>query len=323
MLGRLDLRDYVDRTDPTGVDAVAWSALFEEMGSSALGVHLLAGVALAAPLLHVSGSADGQAVLDRVLAAETSVALAIQEPGDNWTRGEFDTVATDTPSGVRISGRKCRIVSPPGVDQIVVACRYGSRPALFLVPPANAPMVEDAELGQPFVSFDLRLDGAEATWISGEALSETQVRWALDVARLALASLCVGGTGEALRLAIDYVGERRTYGTLLQDHQIIAHRCADMYTTAERARAITAVAALDLQQGTSLERSHSVSAALIAAARAYVAVATETAGVFGGIGSMAESQSSVHYRRAHWCASLLGAEREHARLLDMFASVGT
>ena len=67
--------------------------------------------------------------------------------------------------------------------------------------------------------------------------------------RLIAASMAVGAAQQALEDTVRYTRERRTFGKRLFDHQVVAHRLADMATELEAARQLTYYAAEVLQRG--------------------------------------------------------------------------
>jgi alkylation response protein AidB-like acyl-CoA dehydrogenase len=67
--------------------------------------------------------------------------------------------------------------------------------------------------------------------------------------RLIAASMAVGAAQQALDDTLRYTRERRTFGERLFDHQVIAHRLADLATELEAARQLTYYAADVLHRG--------------------------------------------------------------------------
>ncbi len=67
--------------------------------------------------------------------------------------------------------------------------------------------------------------------------------------RLIAASMAVGAAQQALEDTVRYTRERRTFVKRLFDHQVVAHRLADMATELEAARQLTYYAAAVLQRG--------------------------------------------------------------------------
>lgn len=67
--------------------------------------------------------------------------------------------------------------------------------------------------------------------------------------RLIAASMAVGAAQQALEDTLRYTRERRTFGQRLFDHQVVAHRLADLATELEAARQLTYYAADVLHRG--------------------------------------------------------------------------
>jgi alkylation response protein AidB-like acyl-CoA dehydrogenase len=82
--------------------------------------------------------------------------------------------------------------------------------------------------------------------------SETDaVRWTIERARVALAALQLGVTGEALRRAAAYVSEREQFGRPIGTFQAVQHRLADCYIDIEALRSTYLRAVWALDQGLS------------------------------------------------------------------------
>jgi alkylation response protein AidB-like acyl-CoA dehydrogenase len=65
-----------------------------------------------------------------------------------------------------------------------------------------------------------------------------QLMWQLQYERLAGAAACVGHAAQVLDETIAYARERKTFGSALADHQVIAHKLADAATELEAARSL-------------------------------------------------------------------------------------
>jgi len=104
--------------------------------------------------------------------------------------------------------------------------------------------------------------------------------------RLIAASMAVGAAQQALEDTLRYTRERKTFGKRLMDHQVIAHRLADLATELEAARQLTYYAADILQRGG--DCSTEVSMAKLFASEMANRMAYHCLQLYGGYGYMQE-----------------------------------
>ena len=104
--------------------------------------------------------------------------------------------------------------------------------------------------------------------------------------RLIAASMAVGAAQQALEDTVRYTRERRTFGKRLFDHQVVAHRLADMATELEAARQLTYYAAAVLQRGG--DCGTEVSMAKLFASEVANRIAYQCVQLYGGYGYIQE-----------------------------------
>ena len=147
----------------------------------------------------------------------------------------------------------------------------------------------------------------------------------LQRALVALSAELVGVCSRALDMTVDYVKERKQFGTPVGAFQAVSHRCAQMRLETEIARATTAEAAWTADA----EPQRLAQCAAQAKATASDAGRTVTASAIqahGGIGFTWEADVHWLYKRAQVDAALLGGAKEHrarlARIVGERAAVG-
>jgi alkylation response protein AidB-like acyl-CoA dehydrogenase len=155
--------------------------------------------------------------------------------------------------------------------------------------------------------------GTEAVELFAGALAEWK---ALTAARLA------GAGRRALRLGIDYAGEREAFGTKVATFQAIAHRLADVATDLDAAQLLAWEAAWS-HDGRPAEAAALSSMALILAAEAAATATRDSLHVFGGYGFMLEYDIQLYFRHVKATTLLVGdISRESERLADLLWSGG-
>ncbi|MGI8559400.1 MAG: acyl-CoA dehydrogenase family protein [Solirubrobacteraceae bacterium] len=148
---------------------------------------------------------------------------------------------------------------------------------------------------------------------SGEQLAG-DVAGGLDAATVALSAELVGICQRALDMTLEYVRERKQFGTPVGAYQAVSHRCAAMLLATESARSTTLYAAwaADADAGLLAEAAALAKAAASDAGREVCASAIQA---HGGIGFTWEADVHWLYKRAQMDAALLGGARQHRATL--------
>jgi alkylation response protein AidB-like acyl-CoA dehydrogenase len=176
---------------------------------------------------------------------------------------------------------------------------------IVLVASGDARLFEDAV---PVASIDSTRPAARVEG-TGEPLPG-DLAPALDRALVAVAAELVGVCERALAMTVDYVKERRQFGTPVGAYQAVSHRCAQMLLDTEGARATVSFAAwaADADPARLGEAAAMAKAAASDAGREVTAAAIQ---MHGGIGFTWEADVHWLYKRAQLDAALLGGGRTH------------
>jgi len=191
---------------------------------------------------------------------ETVSAIAISEPGAGADPTSMTTRAERDGDDFVINGRKIWTSRAKEADFTIVMAvtsrTPGARPAIsaFLVdkgtkgfnvvraiPMIGGAVTYEVELDDCRVAAD-RLLGEE-----GKGFAPMQLR--LGVRRMEMAAWCLGITGRALDMMIDYAPVRRTFGVPLADRQAVQWWIADLATRLHAARLMVYDCAYKLDQG--------------------------------------------------------------------------
>jgi alkylation response protein AidB-like acyl-CoA dehydrogenase len=134
----------------------------------------------------------------------------------------------------------------------------------------------------------------------------------------ALTAAWLTGAGRrALRLGIDYAGEREAFGAKVASFQAVAHRLADVATALDAAQLLSWEAAW-AHHGRPAEAAALSSMALILAADAAATATRESLHVFGGYGFMLEYDIQLYFRRVKATTLVVGdISREPEHLADL------
>jgi alkylation response protein AidB-like acyl-CoA dehydrogenase len=202
------------------------------------------------------------------------------------------------------AGRTGVIPGAAGADLIVV------------IDDGAARIVEEA--GEPVKTIDPTRPAARVTGALGDELPG-DVQAALDRGAVAVAAELVGVCDRALAMTVEYVKDRKQFGTPVGAFQAVSHRCAEMLLATEKARSAVAFASW----AATAEPSRLAEAASIAKAAASNAgreVTGSAIQLHGGVGFTWEADVHWLYKRAQIDAQLLGdAKQHHARLAQLVA----
>jgi alkylation response protein AidB-like acyl-CoA dehydrogenase len=257
-----------------GASLLDLALVAEEIGRAAAPVPLIE-TQVAARLL----AAVGAPALDRVLAAERLVTLAVRPVG---------------------AGRASLVPAGAVADAAVVLHR--DRLVCAHLDEAQRHVVANLATA-PLADLDLDLDGAEplASGPRADAAFEVAVdEW------LTLTAAALVGLGDAAhRLGCAYAAERRAFGVPIGTFQGVAHPLADDATRLDGARLLAHKAAWALDGGD--PRGRELAAMALAFASGTAEKATYDAlHVHGGYGFMMEYDVQLFFRRARGWARVWG-----------------
>jgi alkylation response protein AidB-like acyl-CoA dehydrogenase len=253
-------------------------ALVAEQVGRALAPAPVIEAQVAARLLAQIGSPPALDALDRVLAGEQVVTVALHPPRAG--------VAALTPAGA-----VC--------DTVVVL--DGGR--LLLVPVGDGARRPVANLAAaPLADLDVAAGG---TTLATGATAVERFEAALDEWLVLTAAALVGIGAAALDLGCAYATERRAFGAPIGTFQGVSHPLADDATHVDGARLLVRKAAWALDEGAARGRELAAMAFAFAA-RTGEAATYDALHVHGGYGFMLEYDVQLHYRRARGWARVWG-----------------
>jgi alkylation response protein AidB-like acyl-CoA dehydrogenase len=233
--------------------------------------------------------------LDAVLAGTQLVGL-IDDPTDALGTGES------------VDGTATEIVDADLVDGFLVLGSTGVRhvdaKGAGLIVTAASSMDPTRRLG----TIGAHAAKAELLDVSASALRR--------MATVLVAAECVGVAERTLEMSVEYGKVRQQFGKPIGTFQAIKHRCADMATRTEVARAVVVFAAVAVRDGEPDADFH-VHSAKALAADAAIRNATDNVQNHGGMGYTWESDAHLYLKRARVLEHVCGSRMAH---LDAIAS---
>ena len=153
------------------------------------------------------------------------------------------------------------------------------------------------------LAFTLKPDDATMLASGGEARA-----WADHANDLILAGRCAEAVGlmqQMIADSVDYLGQRKQFGTTIGRFQSLRHRAADMQLALMKAAALTEAAILAVDQDRA-DRTQAVSAACIEVGDAVRVVGESAVQIHGAMGLTEELSLGGHFKRALAIAAAFG-----------------
>ncbi|SEJ05658.1 Acyl-CoA dehydrogenase [Sphingomonas sp. OV641] len=338
------MRKLRDDKDQTGFSRNLWKQ-FAEMGFTGILVgedqgglglgHVEAGIVLEeigrnlspSPFLQTGVAAvealKGTPHADRwfpgILAGDTIAALAIDE-GAKF-RNSVAMKAERSGNGFKLTGAKQFVQHGHIADVLIVAARTAGSAdddqgvTLFAVPKGAAGLTATAErLTDASLAARIEFEGVEvdADAVIGEVdAGRTPLARLVRAGQAGAAAEMLGvGTG-AMDMTVNYLKERKQFGTLIGTFQALQHRASHLYSEMEVARAAVLKAQQLLDAGDD-KADEAVSVAKAMTGLATMLSVQEGIQMHGGIGMTDEYDIGFYMKRQRVLAELFGDANFHA-----------
>ncbi len=296
-LGRLGLlaMPYPEEYGGGGQPYEVYLQALEEIAAvwASVGVGLSVHVMSCYPLATWGAAAQQERWLGEMLGGELLGGYCLSEVEAGSDPAAMRTRAVRNGDSYRLTGSKAWVTHGGEADFYTVFARTSddrSRGVSCFLAPAGAEGLStqppEHKMGLTgSVTATLDLDGVELTadrLVGEEGAGLGMALQALDSGRLGIAAVAVGLAQASLDLAVEYAGERETFGKPIIEHQGLGFLLADMAAAVESARAITLDAARRRDRGMPFARQASI--AKLVATDAAMKVTTDAVQVLGGFG---------------------------------------
>jgi len=308
-----------------GLGMVEAGLIAEAMGRTLTGSPFLSTAVLGATaLVRFASPAQQREWLPRMASGIALTALAVDE-GPRHMPERVETRATRHGNGFRLTGTKTFVADAHVADMLIVSARTSGAATdadgvtLFLVP-ANAPgvtidrtrMVDERNAGRvTFDTVDLTGDAVLGA-VDGGAGPLARV---LNAGRAVLAAEMSGAAQESFARSMDYIKQRKQFGSSVGSFQALQHRAAHLYTETELGRSIV------LKSLKALDADAPDADLLVAAAKSKLGqvaqlAAREAVQLHGGVGMTDAIDIGFFMKRVRTAEAMLGDSNQHA---DRFA----
>ena len=195
--------------------------------------------------------------IPQVASGEAVAGFALTEPKAGTDAGAMTLSAEKVDGGYRLSGTKKWISNAPEADVYSIFARTsesGTRGVTGFVLPGDTEGLagEPLDLISPHAIGTLELDGVFVP--DDHVLGEVDRGFSLamrtlDLFRSSVGAAAVGMAQLALDMAVNYAGERETFGKPLRDHQAVSQQLAEMAARVKAARLLVYDAAATYDSG--------------------------------------------------------------------------
>jgi alkylation response protein AidB-like acyl-CoA dehydrogenase len=303
----------VDEADGgLGLGHVEAGIVLEEIGRNLTPSPFL--VTAVAVVEALKGTALRGRWLPGILSGDTVAAIAVDE-GAKHRPEAIEMVAERSGNGFRLTGRKQFVVQGVSADFTIVAANSDEGLTLFaLEKEAKGLTVEGVRLADSSIGARMDFEGVEVD--SDAVLGEPGDGWTilsrvLNAGRAGAASEMVGVASGAMDLTVDYLKQRKQFGKLIGEFQVLQHRAAHLYSEMEIARAAALKAQQLLDEGSD-EAEAMVSVAKAKAGRVSTLAVQEGVQMHGGIGMTDEYDIGLYMKRDRVLNELFGDANYHA-----------
>jgi alkylation response protein AidB-like acyl-CoA dehydrogenase len=301
-----------------GGDVLTAAVLAQEAGRGVLPGPFQSSL-VAAIAIDRSGDANfGAGLLPKLIAGETRVSVAVEEPGGLYGP---DAVAAEAVAGAGdgegswlLSGTKILVPDADEAAVLLVAARTPEGLGLLSVP-ADAEGVTRNRMQRMDAQScaEVVLEGVKVepeALLGGAEGCEALLREVYEIWAVLMAADLLGGAEASLELSRSYAIERVQFGKPIGAFQAVSHRLSNTLVDVEIGRSLLYGACL------AVDEKRDNAAPLVSAAKAWLSdtavAAAETAlQVLGGVGFTWEYDVHLHMRRARCNAALLGDADHH------------
>jgi alkylation response protein AidB-like acyl-CoA dehydrogenase len=310
-----------------GFGYVGAGLIAQEMGRTLAASPFIATSLMAATALNRLGAEEQKAKhLPNIASGESVFAIASDE-GKKHKPSHIEMKAERSGNGFKLSGEKTFVAEGYAADQLIVAARTSGATdneegiTLFLVD-AKASGVSKERMktiddrGFARIAFDgVEVDGDAVFGQVDRGMEGLKV--ILDAGRAGLAAEMVGVSEGAFDMTLDYLKQRKQFGTEIGRFQALQHRAAHLYTEIELAKAVMHQA-LDELDNNFEGASASVSLAKAKTAQVARLATNEAVQMHGGIGMTDEYDVGFFMKRVRVAGELYGDHDFHmARLAEV------
>lgn len=306
---------------------VGAGVIAEEMGRTlTVSPFLSTSVLAATALKKLASDAHKQEHLPKIAAGETLFALAVDETRKHGP-AKTAMAAEKAGNGFKLSGDKTFVADGHVADKLIVAARSAGSAGdengltLFLVDAkARGVSIERTIMVDSRNAARIKFDGVEAT--GDDVIGEVDggymaLEGVLNAGRAGLAAEMSGSAQQTFAITMDYLKERKQFGTEIGRFQALQHRAAHLYAEIELVKSAVLKALQDLDD------HYGMAGPICALAKAKAGevaklASQEAVQMHGGIGMTDEYDIGFYMKRIRVAQEMFGDTAFHT---DRLASL--
>lgn len=257
-----------------------------------------------AAIMAAGTDAQKQAILPAIAEGRLKLAFAHSERQARYDLTDVVTTARKDGDGWILDGSKTVVAHGDSADKLIVSARTsGDRYdaegiTLFLVDTSAQGVARRGYVGRDETRYsDISLSNARATEVLGtQGKGLAIIEKIVEAGIAATAAETVGAMETMNEMTLEYSKTRVQFGNPIGTYQVVQHRMADMFMTAEQGRSMAMLATMSLENADPIERAHDMATAKVGVAQAGRYVSQSAVQMHGGIG-MTEEYAVGHYFR--------------------------
>ena len=301
--------------------------VMEAIGRGLVVEPYLATIVLGGGFVRLAGTdAQRAAIIPGIIDGSRLLAFAQTERQARYDLADIATTAKPDGEGFVLHGVKDIVLNGDTANTIVVSARTaGSRRdrdgiSVFLVDADAAGLTRRGTATQDGlrvaeVTFEgVRVGRDALLGPEGDGLS--LIERVADIAIAALAAEAVGAMQALHETTVDYLKQRKQFGTTIGSFQALQHRAADMLVNLEEARSMAMFGAMMAEHADRRERRAAMSAVKVQINRSARSLGQEAIQLHGGIAMTWEYKAGHYFKRLTAIEALFGDTDHHLRALD-------
>jgi pimeloyl-CoA dehydrogenase small subunit len=293
----------------SGGGPVETMIVMEAFGRGLVLEPYFASIVLGGGCLRAGGHAG---LLPRVMDGTARLAFAHVERQSRYDLHDVATLARHNGGGWVLEGDKSIVLHGDSATHLVVSARSSGsvRDAggltLFLVDATQDGLrAAEISLAQVRVPDDAVIGPADDAAPLIDAV--------VDVALAALCAEAVGAMAALQALTVDYLKQRKQFGSSIGKFQVLQHRAVDMLVAVEQARSMAMYAAMMATDPDPDARRVAIASAKVQVNRSSRLVGQEAIQLHGGIGMTMEYKAGHYFKRLAMIETLFGDTEHHLR----------
>ncbi len=267
-----------------------------------------------AAIMAAGTDAQKQAILPAIAEGSLKMAFAHSERQARYDLNDVVTTAKKDGDAWILDGSKTVVAHGDSADKLIVSARTSGERydtdgiTLFLVD-TNAEGVarrgyitRDESRAADISLSNVRV--TEVLGIPGKGLAI--VEKIVEAGIAATAAETVGAMEAMNEMTLEYSKTRVQFGNPIGTYQVVQHRMADMFMTAEQGRSMAMLATMSLENDDPAERAHDMAMAKVGVGQAGRYVSQSAVQMHGGIGMTEEYAVGHYFRRCMVIERLFG-----------------